>query len=145
MNEPKGIYLQVGEEYDAKEDEFRDCEEVTWCTDSQFGTDIEYCQITAAELAALQSAADEWADYKATYAAIMAEPAHDDEQHCACVPMMQREIEALREQVTAGKEITLLAKQVVVAYGSWFFEETTELKPLDDAVDALAAALTAKE
>lgn len=42
MNEPKTIFLQVGEEYDEKEDSFRECEEVTWCVDSQFNTDIEY-------------------------------------------------------------------------------------------------------
>ena len=42
MNEPKIIFLQLGEEYDEKEDSFLDCEDITWCVDSQFSTDLEY-------------------------------------------------------------------------------------------------------
>ncbi len=55
MNEPERIYLQVGDEYDQKTDTFKDCEEVTWCADSQFETDIEYCKISWSELADLHN------------------------------------------------------------------------------------------
>lgn len=55
MNEPERIYLQVGDEYNAETARFKDCEEVTWCTDSQFGTDIEYCKISWSELADLHN------------------------------------------------------------------------------------------
>ena len=55
MNEPKVIFLQIRRDMGDEEDSFLDCEDITWCIDSQFETDIEYCKITAAELAALRA------------------------------------------------------------------------------------------
>lgn len=37
---PKKIYLQIGEDCDAKD--FKDLNEVTWCQDKIHSTDIEY-------------------------------------------------------------------------------------------------------
>ena len=55
MNEPKVIFLQIRRDMGDEEDSFLDCEDITWCIDSQFETDIEYCKITAAELAAIRA------------------------------------------------------------------------------------------
>jgi hypothetical protein len=58
MSEPDVIYLQVGDDYDPLTDSFKESEDVTWCTDNQFGTDLTYCRIEPAELAALRDLLD---------------------------------------------------------------------------------------
>jgi hypothetical protein len=55
MNEPDVIYLQLGDDYDPLIDNFKESEEVTWCTDSQFETDLTYCRVEPAELERLQA------------------------------------------------------------------------------------------
>ena len=71
MNEPKVIFLQIRRDMGDEEDSFLDCEDITWCIDSQFETDIEYCKITAAELAAIRARVGELERERDTYKKII--------------------------------------------------------------------------
>ena len=52
MTAPDKIYLQWADDDD---DDYR---EITWCVDQIEETDVEYCRITAEELAALRHVAE---------------------------------------------------------------------------------------
>ena len=42
-NTPERIYLQIGDEYEIKD--FNEAEEVSWCADKIYDSDIEYVRV----------------------------------------------------------------------------------------------------
>ena len=137
MNEPQVIYLQVGEDYNAEEDDYNETDEVTWCVDAINGNDLEYSLITADALKELREENAALKEELETRG-MAAEQALTD----ICQMLKAPEWEYPGQVVRDVKMLVEKSRAVIFAYGDYcFYDSVEDLSKVHEAITNMAAYL----